>query len=600
MLTTLPASLASMSETLMLLWLSQNLLAALPSVLFALTNLRHLNIAENNLTELSSEMARLTNLELLISNSNEICSIPHEMSACGNLAYIDVNHCRITSLPENLCTWTKLHELKARNNAFVSIPVFIDRLTNLKNLDLHANLVSSIPDGIGRASSLKGIDLEFNAVQNLNSNLSHLTQLNSLKVEGNALRAFDDDLIAQCSMVELFLAANHLSHAPRGLFQHTNLDKLTLSDNLLTAMPMGLGALTRLRSLEVYNNTEIDTLPSDLGELRSLELLHVQSNMIQSIPELVVQIASLKRMDFRHNLIVMLPATLPRLSQLSELAVSGNAITLFPFNIPEYASLEAIWLGNNRISTQLTPEFVARILERQPTLKSVNARGNAIVLADGAQHVCARASSDILALNSYAMDEWVAQTPGARSCSAWLQKSSVFECPNVTFVSIGFACQPAIALRRFRGAAVSGSFPFDFIDADMTTVLELFATRFADIRNVFQTKIGWRNLCNDVLHTHDDFQNQYERESKKYERAARRLIALLESGVPVILMRMAGKEETHEFEQLKILCEFLMCTYPRAHFQVALISKRCRKRKDTTRRLFWVPHEDLVSGALFC
>ncbi|XP_050221310.1 LRR repeats and ubiquitin-like domain-containing protein At2g30105 [Mercurialis annua] len=120
------------------LFLSQNLLSALPSELGALRSLRQLHVSNNKLNCLPVEIGLLTQLEVLKANNNRICTLPTSIGDCISLFEVDLSYNLLTDLPESFGNLRKLKTLQLGNNGLKSLPPTLFKMClQLSTLDLH-------------------------------------------------------------------------------------------------------------------------------------------------------------------------------------------------------------------------------------------------------------------------------------------------------------------------------------------------------------------------------------------------------------------------------------------------------------------------------
>ena len=79
-----------------------------------------------------------------------------------------------------------------------------------------------------------------------------------------------------------------------------------LSNNKLTSLPTSLGNLRSLKTLNVSNN-QIAELPYTIGLLKSVRMLDATHNSLKEVPEEIGDMASLEQLYLRHNQITKLP-----------------------------------------------------------------------------------------------------------------------------------------------------------------------------------------------------------------------------------------------------------------------------------------------------
>ena len=100
--------------------LSNNLLAVIPTVLFALPNLEELVAIRNKITTISPQISQLKSLRLLNLSENEITVLPPEVGFMKELVSLDISYNRITELTPQLGILDKLKNLRWEGNKIVS------------------------------------------------------------------------------------------------------------------------------------------------------------------------------------------------------------------------------------------------------------------------------------------------------------------------------------------------------------------------------------------------------------------------------------------------------------------------------------------------
>ena len=123
----------------------------------------------------------------------------------------------------------------------------------------------------------------------------------------------------------------------------------TLRLKKLYALPPGMGRLTRLRHLEIEDST-LDTLPEDIGELEALETLDVGARLL-SLPESVGWLSRLTELRLRGNLLTELPSSIGGLRALRTLYLDSNPLEALPHEVGELQALESLFLGDTWLST---------------------------------------------------------------------------------------------------------------------------------------------------------------------------------------------------------------------------------------------------------
>ncbi len=112
---------------------------------------------------------------------------------------------------------------------------------------------------------------------NIEKSLDRQDWLN-LDLSGQGLRNVSLTLFNHYDfLTELYLASNNLQYLPPQIGQLRSLRHLDVSYNQLTELPPELGMCTPLRQLLLFHNG-IQTLPYELGALHFLEMLGINGN----------------------------------------------------------------------------------------------------------------------------------------------------------------------------------------------------------------------------------------------------------------------------------------------------------------------------------
>ncbi|MEM9448103.1 MAG: COR domain-containing protein, partial [Cyanobacteria bacterium P01_E01_bin.6] len=87
---------------------------------------------------------------------------------------------------------------------------------------------------------------------------------------------------------------------PSEIGQLTSLQSLVLSGNQLSALPSEIGQLTSLQSLDLSGN-QLSALPTEIGQLTSLQSLDLIANPLRTLPTEIGQLTSLQSLYLRDN-----------------------------------------------------------------------------------------------------------------------------------------------------------------------------------------------------------------------------------------------------------------------------------------------------------
>ncbi|XP_067907284.1 leucine-rich repeats and immunoglobulin-like domains protein 3 isoform X2 [Heterodontus francisci] len=169
-----PGCFDNLSNTLQVLKLNRNKISAIPSKMFKLSHLQHLQLDFNNLTEITKGwLYGLLMLQQLNLSQNAINRInPDAWEFCQKLSELDVSFNELTRLEDS---------------SFVGLSL-------LGQLYIGNNQVSYIADGaFGGLSSLYSLDLKNNeiswTIEDMNGAFSELSKLKKLGLQGNRIRS---------------------------------------------------------------------------------------------------------------------------------------------------------------------------------------------------------------------------------------------------------------------------------------------------------------------------------------------------------------------------------------------------------------------------
>jgi len=145
------------------------------------------------------------------------------------------------------------------------------------------------------------------------------------------------------------------------------LEVLSIYDNELTgSIPPELGNLENLEVLTLYENELTGSIPAELGNIRSLNLLGLTGNLLTGrIPPELGNLGDLWQLELGDNLLTGgVPPELGDLVRLTHLDITNNRLTgPVPPEFGNLKALESLELHNTGLSGRLPRELIGLRLE---------------------------------------------------------------------------------------------------------------------------------------------------------------------------------------------------------------------------------------------
>jgi adenylate cyclase len=264
---------------------------------YALTSL---DISHAKLSSLDDQtLSQLSSLQILKIDHNSIRTIPDSLGDLSMLVVLSCSDNELDQLPSSIGRLQRLETLDAHQNCLRELPSSIWNCASLCHINVTSNLLEfwhnlpSVPltpvFPTERTHSAAGVPLPDRKVSSTSSlgptralpPLAH--SLERLYLGENRLT---DEFIHPLTILKelrvLNLSFNDLQDMPPMFFKNlTKLEELYLSGNKLSTIPTeDLHRLTRL-SVLFLNGNRLQTLPAELGNVPSLTVLDVGSNVLK-------------------------------------------------------------------------------------------------------------------------------------------------------------------------------------------------------------------------------------------------------------------------------------------------------------------------------
>jgi Leucine-rich repeat (LRR) protein len=173
------------------------------------------------------------------------------------------------------------------------------------------------------------------------------SKIKYLNLDGKNLALPPENLKHYVALEKLFIRDNptldvNTTITVLAKLPHLKQLQLTITGNI----PLDLSKLTALESLHIEGDADFETLPTDIGSLKKLNYIYLQSKKPIVLPP---QFSDLTALEFLHvrSKTWKLPDNFYKLSHLKHLDLYNCNITVFPSEMSQMTHLETIILGTN-------------------------------------------------------------------------------------------------------------------------------------------------------------------------------------------------------------------------------------------------------------
>jgi len=164
------------------------------------------------------------------------------------------------------------------------------------------------------------------------------------------------ELAFYTNLVSLDVSWNMLQTYPgHYCARHKKVKRFVMSFNEIKSLPEEIGLLRHLDVLDLQTNC-IHFLPGPFDNLIGLKELYLSSNFLEAFPHELYGFSSLTRLDIGHNRLSRVGKTLGTLKCLSHLSLAHNILTTIPPEVGKLQLLRTLDLNNNKIAS-LPPQI---------------------------------------------------------------------------------------------------------------------------------------------------------------------------------------------------------------------------------------------------
>jgi Leucine-rich repeat (LRR) protein len=217
-----------------------------------------------------------------------------------NTSFVKFNH-RLPPYIERLAP--SLTHLVIEHTMIYYLSDKIGKLTGLETLKLVNVSLKSLPEAIGDLSSLSLLYLSHNKLILLPKTMKNFRLLNHIILTNNLYLRSVQPLNGLPALQFLQLDNCSIEHIPINL---SNLTRLYMSNNNLTDLIgiQTLGDKTKTDNYYYFDNNHIQSIPSEIQNVKNLHTLDLSFNQLNSIPLHIFYISSLRYLRMENNLFV--------------------------------------------------------------------------------------------------------------------------------------------------------------------------------------------------------------------------------------------------------------------------------------------------------
>lgn len=351
----------------------------IPSKIFNISTLRHIDMQSNSLSGHLPSDIRLPNLEKLYLDNNKLSGwIPNSITNASKITLLQLYHNYLDGpILNTLGNLKYLNSLHLSGNRLTKESgttelSFFNSLTNckfLRTLTISQNYLNGfIPNSVGNLSTFLYYfeAYESNIKGEIPLQIGNLSDIQTLELYGNELTGFIPTTIGRLTeMRRLTLSGNRLQGSiPNELCYMKNIAELDISQNRLSgSIPTCMGDLITLEKLNLDSNKLTLNIPSNFWSLVKLIHLNLSSNLLTgNITPDIGNLNIATEIDLsRNQLSGDIPSTIGNAQELSFMSLADNNLQgPIPKSFSNLKGLEFLDLSANNLSGNI-PESLGAI-----------------------------------------------------------------------------------------------------------------------------------------------------------------------------------------------------------------------------------------------
>jgi Leucine-rich repeat (LRR) protein len=297
-----------------------------------------MDLDEMRFISLPEEMQNMRNLRKLYLTDFKVKDWKKSadvINSLSNLNELVINYNTFEELPFNPSNLPNLEELYINYSKGFSLKEEINKISQLNSLDvlgISGININTIPDEFLTLKNLKRVQIgeykQFNYNQGLEQ-LSKLPRLERLDLIYANLRTFPDNIekLNKLRKLNLYHSQIDLEKAFSVISQWENLVLLNLGEMDIDVLPENVTELKSLQTLKLHNNRNLDhqKLFQQLAELPNLEELVISKTILHQqhdrfvMPKELAELKNLKRLDMATSQQIVFDSLFAVLTKLPKL-----------------------------------------------------------------------------------------------------------------------------------------------------------------------------------------------------------------------------------------------------------------------------------------
>ncbi|XP_072097132.1 leucine-rich repeat serine/threonine-protein kinase 2 isoform X2 [Mobula birostris] len=280
-LTNFSEDLCSVLKCLVDIDLSNNKLTSFPSCILEMHFIKYLDISRNNIDHILNLNYRCPTLKRLNLSHNQLSSFPECLAeSTEKLEEFLLEGNKISTIVSSL-SLTELNLLDISQNCISTImDTFVTQCSKLEILRASENHLSGL---CGLPSKITTIDLASNNFSQVPEAVLKLHHLRTVNLSHNKIAKLPGPIHWESSSLrELVFSHNQISvlELSEAVNKWSRLEKLNLNNNNLKELPPQIGLLKNMTSLLVSHNSDLRSLPNEMGKLQKLWELELQGLLL--------------------------------------------------------------------------------------------------------------------------------------------------------------------------------------------------------------------------------------------------------------------------------------------------------------------------------